>query len=73
MIVTVHKEFADVFEKVTIARSIAYKAMISASNADYELLYKDYKDLKVSLKILKIAMEDLDRKVVLELISLGDV
>lgn len=72
MIVTVHKEFADVFEKVTISRSIAYRAMISAGNSDYDLLYKDYKDLKLSLKVLKEAVEDLDRKVVAELSTLGD-
>lgn len=72
MIVTIHKEFSDVFEKVSITRTFAYNAMISSSNADYERLYRDYKDLKASLRILKDVMDDLDRKVSKELSIMGD-
>lgn len=70
MITTIHKEFSDVFEKISIARTYSYNAMISAGKEDYDLLHKDYKDMKAALKLLSVTVEDLDRKVSAELSEL---
>jgi hypothetical protein len=66
MIITAHKEFSDLLEKVTLLKGAAYKACMSISEHRYDLLSTDYKSIQMAYKVLKESMDILDRKISLE-------